>query len=558
MHRQLALFLLGALLLPSVLQAQNPLDFLLRDRNRYEPFDQDERREVVRATTYEVRSTERGRGTLKLRGPNVLLDRATVTLTRDGRADIRVSGQKNYRFAGTWRRGKANQALLTITQTYDRSPASAVGSVTLRNNNIHQLYLKGESRALDGPLVLSFTAGQSADAPRRERFNLEQTRRGRGNIAMGRTSSRLSEAKIELQPDGDAGLTVYGDRAYHFSGSWARRNAQVMDLRFSRGPNKSRVDVVGSVTLAANGFSRIDLNGDAPTLGGRVRASFVGSDREHIDRRNRYRGNPAALGGTGSIRIRGKDWRINKGSVTLYQNGMARFTFAGKYPYTMDGTWFACQDPSALELEIDQLNNRPAQATGKLFIHRDGEVHGVEMDGRSDAASGPFRLSYRPAGHAEEEARHNNHRGPVQRGSLSASEVGVGQYESRATRTTLNRAKVQLRADGTALLTFSGRDTLTFAGTWAATTRDGVAQVRLSRLQNRIPVTGTATVQHRGGRVTSVSLNGTSRQRGRFDLNFRAGQARAGLPRDTRQVLPRSEKKWKFGRELKGVLEGLF
>ena len=541
---RLVYLLLGTLLIATA-HGQNPLDRLLKYRDLL-PFDRDDRRDTVQATAFEVRSTESGRGTLSLRGPNHVLDRAAVTLTRDGRAEIRVSGRQNFRFAGTWRRGKANQALLTIAQTFERSPASATGSVTLRNGTFHQLYLKGSSLALEGPLVLKFTASVSASQPV-ERFSLDNTRRGRGVFATSRTNSRLSQARLLLQRDGDARLSVYGESGYEFAGAWSRRNANVIDLRLTRGPNRSRIDLFGSVTLSKQGFSKFEVKGDAPALGGRARITFTGSDREYIDRRNRYRGNEAALGGDGIIRIRGKNWRLNTGSVKLYQNGNAFLTFKGKYPYTIEGTWFACHDSSALELEIDQLNNRPADAVGKLLIHRNGEVHGVEMQGRADAASGAFNLTYRLAGHTNEE-EHGRHPSRKAQGSLTADEVGVGTYESRATKTTLTRAQIRLRPDGAAGLTFSGRDTLTFGGTWTPV-REGFAQVQLTRLQNRIPVTGTATIQYRGTRVLAVSLSGSSRQRGRFDLSFSTGR---------QQQQKQIQRKWKFGRGLKDQLKDLF
>lgn len=560
-------YLLTALLLSSAV-AQNPLDRILRNRD-LRPFDHDDRRRVAPATAYEVQATERGRGSLALRGPNQSLDRASVTLTREGRAEIRVSGRQRYRFGGTWRRGKANQALLTITQAYDRSPASATGSVTLRNGTFHKLYLKGESRALDGPLVLSFTSGAAA-IPAREQFRIDQTRRGRGTLNTGHANNRISQARVLLQRDGDARLYVYGERGYRFDGAWSRRSHHVIDVRFKRGPNRSRVDLVGSVSLIPNqqGFARIDVNGDAPALGGRCRVNFIGSNREYIDRKNGYRGKVATIGGTGHIRIRGKNWRLSQGSVTLYHDGNAYITFRGKYAYTIEGTWFACQDPKELELEIeiDQLNKKPANAVGKLLIRRNGEVHGVEMQGHSDAARGPFNLTYHPASHAVEEEIHRGpsaHGGsggdpPQHQGSLSADEVGAGRYQSHATEIQVNRARVQLRADGSAALTFTGRDTISFAGTWTVM-RDGVAEVSLSRLQSRIPVTGKAIIQYHGDRATAVSITGTSRQRGPFDLTFRTETQHSDSDfRDHKD--PRGERKpqWKTVRGIKDLLEDLF
>ena len=124
--------------------------------------------------------------------------------------------------------------------------------------------------------------------------------------------------------------------------------------------------------------------------------------------------------------------------------------------------------------------------------------------------------------------------------------------------------QVQLRANGVATLTFSGRDSVTFSGTWSVV-RDGVAQVSLNRLQNRIPVTGNATVQYRGDRVTSIGLTGSSRQRGAFELSFRSGRQHTNRDhhnsrdqRDNRDQRDHRTPEWKTLRGIKDLLEDIF
>ena len=167
----------------------------------------------------------------------------------------------------------------------------------------------------------------------------------------------------------------------------------------------------------------------------------------------------------------------------------------------------------------------------------------MECHGRADASKGAFRIDFRPAGHEEDprfERRDDNiHRDDRRFAgrAISTTEVGIGRYNSRATNAIVNQARIQLGTNGGATLAFSGRDTYSFTGTWAPV-REGIAQVDITRMQGRIAVTGRATVQHRGNRVTSVQLSGSSRQRGRYQLSFTtAGE-------DQRQ--PPIRRSWKF------------
>ncbi|MFT4641133.1 MAG: hypothetical protein ACI8T1_004469 [Verrucomicrobiales bacterium] len=77
-----------------------------------------------------MRTAEPGKGALEVQGPNHHLNGASVTLTRDGRADFIFTSEKECRLSGTWRQGKANQTVIAITLTYGRVPAIGTGAIT--------------------------------------------------------------------------------------------------------------------------------------------------------------------------------------------------------------------------------------------------------------------------------------------------------------------------------------------------------------------------------------------------------------------------------------------
>ncbi|MFT4641134.1 MAG: hypothetical protein ACI8T1_004470 [Verrucomicrobiales bacterium] len=211
------------------------------------------------------------------------------------------------------------------------------------------------------------------------------------------------------------------------------------------------------MTLSERGFSRIIIADDS-RRGDRIRVDFNASDREHISRRNRYRGTDSEVHGQGTIRTRGRTKRLTQASVAHYENGNATLTLQADGQHVVEGTWFGCQHTNALELEIDRLNDRPAEGTGKLILHDNREVHAIEIDGRSDANKGTFKIDCRPAGHEDERSldRRNGRRDdPILRDqqrhvrhSINTIERAIGRYESRASNAIVNQAKIQLGANG--------------------------------------------------------------------------------------------------------------
>lgn len=552
MRTFLPLTLLILVLLPVASSSgQNPLESLFRELLRRDeparPFDRDRDRNTVRATAYEVNAAERGDGTLGMRGPNRKLTGARVSLTRDGRCEVIFSGERDHRFRGTWRRGRANQALITITHAFHRTPATGTGVVYLQGDTFTRIDIEGNCQALQGDYHARFETRAHRDRDR-NRFSMESVQRGRGSIGMAGPNRRLSQARVRLQQDGDARITFYGDDTYECVGSWTARSANVIDLRINRGPDGRRMDATGSITLAQGSrtFSKIEILGDSPSLGGRVRMSFDASSRQHVDRRYAWRGARADVPGRGTLGMRGPNRSLDRAAVTLYENGNARIQLQGERQYDLQATWFGCQDTGTLELEIDRMNNLLATGTGKLFL--DGNrVVGIECEGRADATGGDFSVRYRLGNDRDSRRGMRDRRDYEERGSrqravireIKADAAGAGRYQSRGTDAAVNRASVLLRNDGTASLSFTGRDTFRFAGTWRHV-KEGVASIEVSRLQGRIAVQGTGTVQYRGDDVMAVQVSGSSRQRGAFSLSFRRQEQRRGVP-------------WRLGRGIRGI-----
>lgn len=182
---------------------QNPLDWLFEDR-RATPFRPGKAHPSHLNEGQGLQATEKGEGTLGIPGPNRRLTAATVTLSARGKAEILLTGERTYRLAGTWQRGRAQDILIDLTDTFARSPASGGGTLTLTDNaSFHRIDLKGESAALGGDFNMHFEANSTAPNPR-PRFSLDATENGRSSMGVSGPNRRLSQARAILERDGRA------------------------------------------------------------------------------------------------------------------------------------------------------------------------------------------------------------------------------------------------------------------------------------------------------------------------------------------------------------------
>jgi len=347
-----------------------------------------------------MRATEHGQGTLGIKGPNRRLTLASVTLTRGGYAEFLFRGAQDYQFSGTWRRGRGNQALVTITHAFGRMRATGFGTVVLTHGgrSFSRIDISGTSASLGGDYNINFQTGDYRERGG-ENFSLDSTRRGQGSIGLRGPNIQINQARVLLQVDGDARITLYGRDIYVFKGTWAKQGRKLVLLTLTRGPDGRKINVAGTLRLTRNGFSRLTATGFAPSFGGQINLSFNASSRDHIGHEHHFRGRKMILHGSGTLGLRGPNIHLNYASVALYQNGQVILTFQGDRRYVMYGTWFGRRDRGALDFEIYQINNQPATGTGRISLHRNGEAHGVMCRGRSRATNGSFTISFQPEGH---------------------------------------------------------------------------------------------------------------------------------------------------------------
>ncbi len=391
---------------------QNPLDWLFEDR-RATPFRPGKAHPSHLNEGQGLQATEKGEGTLGIPGPNRRLTAATVTLSARGKAEILLTGERTYRLAGTWQRGRAQDILIDLTDTFARSPASGGGTLTLTDNaSFHRIDLKGESAALGGDFNMHFEANSTAPNPR-PRFSLDATENGRSSMGVSGPNRRLSQARAILERDGRARLIFRGEDIHQFSGHWSRRAPNVVDLHLTEGPDGRPMEAEASLELSdrGRGFSRIDLLGRSASLGGRVRVTF---ERDRDDReptadfpRNERIGEPLALTGKGTLGVPGPNRSLESARITLDPRGDLLMDFHGRDLEDHDrfeGRWGAGSTLDQLRIAIDQVNGQPARGSGTLGLSNDGAIESLSAQGRAaafGARTGDFDLRFQASRRAQ-------------------------------------------------------------------------------------------------------------------------------------------------------------
>ncbi|HVK03995.1 MAG TPA: hypothetical protein VM490_10995 [Armatimonadaceae bacterium] len=203
--------------------------------------------------------------------------------------------------------------------------------------------------------VSALTAAVSHAALR----ELNETRRGAGEIVWRTGSDRLETASLRLRPDGRAEVRLEGRQHHTFSGRWreTRPGAIGLDLEGDFGRHRAQAD--GTLYLRGGSVDRLDIRGNADS--GVFTARFVatggvrpttppagsrpGWDDGRGDRgtTDGYRGRPLAVNqaGTGSITMDGRRFdSLERATLDLDRDGTAWVRFLGRRDrHSFVGRW---------------------------------------------------------------------------------------------------------------------------------------------------------------------------------------------------------------------------
>jgi hypothetical protein len=220
---------------------------------------------------------------------------------------------------------------------------------------------------------------------------LTVARRGTGELLAGPHRAQLTEAAVDLAPDGGAEieLRARNGETFRLVGSWSAARGEQRMLKITDVAGDANADGTGWVMSERGRLRRIEIGGRA--YGGRkldVSFEATGADAEIPERWRDYRG---AGAGWGELVHGARRAGVERVAVELHGRGEARITLDGRRPVVVDGRWQS-REVGVVAVAIDALDGRPA--TGTARIERRGDaVERLVLEGSSIGAR--FELDFR-------------------------------------------------------------------------------------------------------------------------------------------------------------------
>ena len=213
---------------------------------------------------FDLRQTERGRGTLNYQGRMDVRD-LSVRLERNGRFAMELIGNRRLSLSGTWTLDNRGQAVLTIDDAFDRSQARGNGRVTLSSDQ--RTFTSANFNGSIGRDRFSFdfnvdrwnNGGNDRDFP-----GFDATQYGSRTMMLGGEGGvNVTSVRANLHSNGDITIDTRGPRNFSVSGTWRMTQTGVIEFSIHNGFGRDGARGTGRITLERGNrtFSRIDMSG---------------------------------------------------------------------------------------------------------------------------------------------------------------------------------------------------------------------------------------------------------------------------------------------------------
>ncbi len=202
-----------------------------------------------------------GTGSLQGAPGTAELSEAEVRLRAGGAVEIVVRDRRgSFQFIGTWHKDPGDYIKLKIGEALG-APADASGWVLVRGDRFEQIELDGRSEG-GRKLALSFKASGpdlpiAADWP-----GLDSTQGGYGVLERSRVHLGIERARVELQPDGAATVTLWSPGPQRISGTWSDRRDDSVKIEIREAFGDSRATGSGTVRFRRGDLEQLELTGD--------------------------------------------------------------------------------------------------------------------------------------------------------------------------------------------------------------------------------------------------------------------------------------------------------
>lgn len=202
-----------------------------------------------------------GSGTLEGAPGTAQLSEAEVRLRAGGAAEIVVRDRRGeFRFTGTWRKDPGDYVKLQIGDAMS-APADATGWVLVRDDRFERIELDGRSEG-GRKLALSFEA-RGPDLPVAADWpGLDSTQNGYGQLGRARIDQGIERARVELQPDGTAIVTLWAPGPQRIVGTWSERRDDSVQIEIREAFGDGRASGSGTVRFRRGDLEQLELSGN--------------------------------------------------------------------------------------------------------------------------------------------------------------------------------------------------------------------------------------------------------------------------------------------------------
>ncbi len=336
----------------------------------------------------DLRTSANGTATFELDGRKFKVDQVEVNLESNKKFEVVITGKgQNYQFRGDWAPFGDHRALLRI-KSGNLQSATGEGQLTVDDRNrLTRIEVRGKSRS--GDFKASFDINRDSDDDVKGKGpEINSTIRGDGFLRIGGSSVGLRQFGTKLSRNGVLDLYFVTDKGaeIRLRGRWFERRGKAYDLLISDIDNSSKVEARGVLDMySRNEVEKIEIDGRQGRESFEV--SFKSSERDN-DRQGQP-GNwsfNTEKRGRGDLKARSDSYDIDKARVRLNDNGAFEVSVWTTKEYKYSGTWRRDGDEAKLMVTKGGLGTGSVRVKGKdwnrlsLEVLDDGTKFSIRFD----------------------------------------------------------------------------------------------------------------------------------------------------------------------------------
>lgn len=216
-----------------------------------------------------IRQSRSGTGNLRIDRSSQNVNNATINLNANGTFDIRIAGQRDQTFSGTWRESN-NRAILTIERSSLGRNVTGNGTANISRSytEVTDFNISGNADRAGFSSSFRFTTVDNPIRPQpdpRVDTGMEwvQDAFGTGMYMIGNDTSEVTEVRFNPLRNGEFSMNIHLRSTTQTLGGTYRIAGNRLLLNIDRGMGRG-TQGTGTVvmTVGNNGVDQIDLKGD--------------------------------------------------------------------------------------------------------------------------------------------------------------------------------------------------------------------------------------------------------------------------------------------------------